>query len=259
MTLLERILSAKQRELELLSQKQAALTKELPAKDHSSGFEKALKRRAGESLRVIAECKKASPSRGLIRENYDPEKIASVYHSCGAAVISVLTESEFFQGDLAHIGQAAKCGLPILRKDFILSPLQLYQSKQAGAHAVLLIVRLLSLQTLKSLYKLACEIGLGVLVEVHNQAEAEAALDLPAKVIGINHRDLESLEMDLSVSTRLSPQIRKARSDTILVAESGVEDKNTQEKLKEHVDAVLVGTALMESKDIAKRWREIFG
>ena len=259
MSLLERILSAKQKEIELLSPNQAALSQDLPAKDRSIEFEKALRRSEGQPLRVIAECKKASPSKGLIREDYDPEKIASIYRSCGAVAVSVLTESEFFQGDIAHLAQAGKCGLPILRKDFILSPLQLYQAKHTGAHAVLLIVRLLSAQTLKSLYELACKIGLGVLVEVHNEREAESALDLPAKVVGINHRDLESLKMDMDLSTRLAPQIRKARPDTILVAESGIEDKSMQEKIQAHVDAVLAGTALMESSDIAKRWQEIFG
>lgn len=259
MALLERILIAKQKEIELLDQKQTALTEKLPAKDHSLEFVKALKRGTEEPLRIIAECKRASPSLGLIREDYDPKEIASVYRSCGAAALSVLTENEFFQGDIEHVEQAGKCGLPILRKDFILSPLQLYQSKQAGAHAVLLIARLLSEETLRSLYELACKIGLGVLVEVHTQAEVEVSLDLPAKVIGINHRDLESLEMDLNLSARLAPQIRKASPDTILVAESGIENKSIQKKLQEHVDAVLIGTALMESKDIVKRWQEIFG
>ena len=259
MSLLERILSAKQKEIEALLPEEALIKQDCPAENYSLKFEEALEPREGETLRVIAECKKASPSRGLICKNYDPEKIASLYRSCGAAAISVLTESTLFQGDCKHLAQAGKCGLPVLRKDFILSPLQLYQAKRGGAHAVLLIVRLLSPENLKSLYELAYEIGLGVLVEVHNEDEMELALELPAKVIGINHRDLESLEMDMDLSARLSPQIRKKNPGAIIVAESGLEEKKTLQKIQTYVDAVLIGTALMESEDIPKRYKEIFG
>ncbi len=254
MSLLQKIIDVKQDEVALLKKKSSSLKENLPQKKHSLTFSQALQPKHGghkTGLRIIAECKKASPSRGLLCEQYNPEKIASLYCSAGAAAISVLTDETFFQGKLTDLRLASKCGLPILRKDFIISPLQVYEAKHAGAAAILLIVRILSMQQLRELYEVAKKIELDVLVEVHNWAEAQMALDVNAQIIGINHRNLDTLSMDLSVTQNLAPELRKARPQSILVAESGVESRAAREKVEDHVDAILVGTALMTSSDPA--------
>ena len=258
MSLLEKILRAKQEEVILLEKDAYFLEKKQAPDNRILKFEQALRRKNKGPPQIIAESKKASPSRGLLSKEYDPEKIAAAYKNCGAAAVSVLTDTNFFQGSIKHLALARKCGLPILRKDFIISSLQIRQSKHAGADAVLLIARLLSPGKLKEFYSLAEKIGLGVLVEVHNEHEAERAIELQARVIGMNHRDLETLKMDTSLSLRLAPMLRQALPHSILVAESGMETRSDIEKIQEHADALLIGTSLMESPNIPKRWQELF-
>lgn len=252
--LLERIVKAKEREV-------AAITGD-PLNGRTllevPSFYKALKRPLGQPIRVIAECKKASPSRGLLRADYDPGRIAAEYARLGASAISVLTDRDFFQGDLSHIKEAAGCGLPIIRKDFIISELQIAEARVAGASAVLLIVRILSPVRLKALLDYAYSIGLDVLTEIHNEDEARLALEAGARIIGINHRDLDTLEMDLSLSGRIAPLIRGENSDIIIVAESGVESASGRKMMEPIADAILIGSALMESDDRASRWKDIF-
>ncbi len=263
MSLLKKILQIKEKEvLEIEKQVESLIdARELPQDDRSQKFPKALKQNKAErtSIAVIAECKKASPSSGLLRSQYEPEKIAASYKRCGAAALSVLTEREFFLGHISHLGLVKDIGLPVLRKDFLISPLQIYQSKLAGADAVLLIARLLSFDKLKELYELAREIALGVLLEVHSEEEIDMALELSAPIVGINHRNLESLKIDMSLSRRLIPYLRaRQNSDTIVVAESGIESSAARKELAPDIDAVLIGTAFMKSPNIALAWKEIF-
>ena len=265
-SLLDRIVSAKWEEIEVLEQNPAYQDSpsDYVAPSDVSGvhvqpnFAAALRRPAGSPIRVIAECKKASPSMGLIKPDYDPARIAITYRDCGAQALSVLTDRSFFQGCNADLMAARKAELPIIRKDFILSPLQIREAREIGASAILLIVRILSAQQLVELQHAAREWGLHALVEIHNEAEAEAAMQSGARIIGINHRDLDTLEMDLGLTARIAPQIRSARPDCILVGESGVESPGGLARVDPYVDAVLIGTALMKSADIAATWRTIF-
>lgn len=252
--LLERIVKTKEREVAAIS------TDPLTGNDlpEVPSFYRALLRQPGSPIRVIAESKKASPSKGLIRPHYDPEKIAAVYASLGASAVSVLTDREFFQGDLSHIKMAVRCGLPVIRKDFIISELQIAEARVAGASAVLLIVRILTPPRLKELLGYARSLGLDVLVEIHNENEAMTAMDAGARIIGINHRDLDTLKMDLTLSGRIAPMIRKKDPEIIIVAESGIESAKGRKMMDNIADAILIGSALMESSDPAAKWHEIF-
>ncbi len=252
--LLDRIVATKQKEVQSIDR--AILeTGELPA---IPSFYNALKRGSGEPLRVIAECKKASPTKGLIRADYIPGEIAKEYARLGASAISVLTDREYFQGDLAHILPVRESGLPVIRKDFIISPLQIKEARLAGASAVLLIVRILSKETLKTLLEYSHSQGLDVLVEVHNEAETRTALETGARIIGVNHRDLDTLKMDLTLSGRMGELIRKERADAIVVAESGIENRQGRMMMEDFADAILIGSALMESSNLDETWDRIF-
>ncbi len=222
-------------------------------------FESALRRPPGAPLRVIAECKKASPSMGRLRDQYDVAAIAREYAHCGANALSVLTDGQFFEGALSDLQTAISAApLPALRKDFIISAEQIEEARAAGASAVLLIVRILSPAQLGELLHASAHAGLAVLVEVHNEAEAETAAHSGATIIGINHRDLDSLQMDMSLTARLAPQLRRARPDAILIGESGVEDPEGLAAVTPYADAVLIGTAFMRSRSIAGVWARLF-
>ena len=213
----------------------------------------------GEGVKLIAEVKKASPSRGVIRAGFDPLKIAEIYAANGASAISVLTESKYFEGSLNHLRDIKAMlkdeGLPLLRKDFILDPYQIYQSRAYGADAVLLIVAILSPENLNELLLLSSGLGMSSIVEVHEEAELEIALKSGAKIIGINNRDLSSFEVDLATTKRLRPLIP---SEVVVISESGIKDRSDIEKLEGWgVDAVLVGEALMAAADIALKMREL--
>lgn len=194
--------------------------------------------------RVIAEFKRRSPSAGVLRAGADPADVARSYERHGAAALSILTDGPFFDGRLADLAAArAATHLPALRKDFLLDERDLCEARLAGADAALLIVRILDQPTLRALVRLADEIGLAVLVEVHAASEIDRALDAGARLIGVNHRDLDTLRMDLSLS-------REARSrvpaDAVLVAESGIRTSDDVARMREHgADAILVGEALL--------------
>ncbi|HBS04244.1 MAG TPA: indole-3-glycerol-phosphate synthase TrpC [Leptospiraceae bacterium] len=208
---------------------------------------------------IISESKKASPSMGLIRPDYDPASIAETYASLGASCISVLTDEEFFQGHLDHLKIARSAGIPVLRKDFLIHRLQIQQARAAGADSVLLIVRLLDDATLTELLDYARSMQMEPLVEVHSESEMIRACDCGARIIGINHRDLDTLEMDLSLSRRLAPELRKRNPDSVLIAESGIEKAETLEMMSEYADAFLIGTSLMRSPSIETAWKSLFG
>jgi len=212
----------------------------------------------GKHVRLIAEVKKASPSRGIIRSDFNPVDIALTYAGNGASAISVLTDSKYFQGSLDYLKDIQKSlgekGVPLLRKDFILDPYQVYESRAYGADAMLLIVAILNPEKLRQLLQLSHDLNMDSLVEVHNESELDNALDSEARVIGINNRDLRTFEVDLTTTERLRPLVPE---DRIVVSESGIKDRSDIEKLAGWgVDAVLIGESLMSAPDIAARMKE---
>jgi indole-3-glycerol phosphate synthase len=212
----------------------------------------------GDGIQLIAEVKKASPSRGIIRPDFDPVEIAKIYAGNGAAAVSVLTEALHFHGSLEHLKNIRKAlpdKLPLLRKDFIVDPYQIYESRAYGADSLLLIVAILEPEKLQELLGISHELNMSCLVEVHNEAEVEIALKSQAKIIGINNRDLNTFGVDLATTERLRPLIPP---DRIVVSESGIKERTDIEKLRRlGIDAVLIGESLMSAPDIAARMREL--
>jgi indole-3-glycerol phosphate synthase len=199
--------------------------------------------------RIIAEVKKASPSKGVIREDFDPMSIAQAYEKGGADSLSILTEPHFFQGDKEYLGMVRRyVSIPLLRKDFIVDKYQILEALAFGADYILLIAMALSRKELKELYEYARHLGLDVLVEVHNKTDLVKAIFAGAEIIGINHRNLESFEMDMRLSEKLIPLIPNGK---IIVAESGINDHETVVELnKIGADAFLVGEHFMRQDDI---------
>lgn len=218
-------------------------------------FEQALRTKG---LSYICECKKASPSKGVIAENFDYLQIAKEYESIGAQAISVLTEPEFFLGKDSYLQTIAQnVHLPCLRKDFVIDEYMIYQTKLLGAKAVLLIVSLLDETTLKKYLQLATSLGLDCLVEVHDEAEIEQALTCGAKIIGINNRNLRNFTVDLTHTLNLRRQIPK---EVLLVAESGIKNRQDIELLEQaKIDAVLIGETLMKDKNRALKLAQLRG
>jgi len=211
-------------------------------------------RRPGVSL--IAEVKRASPSKGLLCPNFDPVALAREYEANGAAAISVLTDRHFFQGCLDHLRAVRQnVGLPILRKDFVLDPYQVYEARAAGADAVLLIVATLSDDELQMLYQLIHALGMAALVEVHNESELKRALEIGPRIVGVNNRDLCTFRVDLGTTARLRPLVP---AGTILVAESGVHTPADVARLAAiGADAMLVGESLVRAGDVGAKVREL--
>jgi indole-3-glycerol phosphate synthase len=210
------------------------------------GFKQALLRNG--RLNVIAECKRRSPSRGVLRQHYEPAEIAAGYAQAGAAAVSVLTEPTFFDGSLEHlVAVRAAVTLPILRKDFIVDRYQLLEARAAGADAVLLIVAALSGAELCDLHASAIDAGLDVLVEVHQAAELAIALDAGAQIIGVNNRNLRTLAVDVDASTELIKAIPKG---VVSVVESGLKTRDDLERLRTSgYHAFLIGERLMTAND----------
>ena len=210
------------------------------------------------TISLIAEIKKASPSCGIIRQDFDPCEIARIYKESGAQAISVLTEEDYFLGDINYIDQVKKTvNLPILRKDFIIQPYQIYESRAFGCDALLLIVELLSQETLSEFLGLAKSLGLDCLVEVHTEKDLKKAIRVKADLIGINNRNLNTLEVDFKSTERLYPLIPREK---IVVVESGI--KTYQDILFLKVlgaRAVLIGEAFMRAVDIGAKIREVMG
>ena len=206
---------------------------------------------------VIAECKKASPSKGLIRENYDPANIAQSYEQGGASCLSVLTDQHYFQGSDRHLVAARRaCALPIIRKDFIIDPYQVYEARALGADCVLLIVACLDDATLEELAKLASGLGMDALIEVHDRTELERALRLRLRLIGINNRDLRRFVTNIDTKIGLLADVP---DDRIVVTESGIHSAADVEKLRGHgVNAFLVGEAFMRAPDPGEMLKQMF-
>lgn len=209
---------------------------------------------------LIAEVKKASPSAGIIREDFDPIYLAKVYEESGASAVSVLTDEKFFQGKLDHLKAAKESTtIPILRKDFIIDEAQVYESRIAGADALLLIARVLNDPELDQLIKLAEELGMQALVEVHSAEEVARVLKTKAKIIGINNRDLDTFEVDLQTTVNLIKKFPKLK-DRIVISESGILTCKHVETLKKAgVDGVLIGESLLRSKNIPAKIGELIG
>jgi len=210
----------------------------------------------GNHIRLIAEVKQTSPSRGMLRPNFDPIELAQTYAEGGAAAISVLTEANYFTGSIEHL-EAIKevVQLPLLRKDFIFDPYQVYESRAFGADALLLVAAILSQRELKELIILSHSLGLKCLVEVHNKSEMERAIISEAEIIGINNRDLNTFAVDINTTRRLRPLVPEEK---IVVSESGIKSKRDIEKLENwRVDAVLVGEALVTANDVRAKMKEL--
>ncbi len=264
--ILDKIIADKRAEVEV--RRSQTSVEELKAHIRSLGkcrnFYKAVTRPNRRGINVIAEVKKASPSAGVIREDFDPVAIARTYKKCGADAISVLTDEKYFQGRLEYINRIKETvDLPILRKDFIIDLWQVYESRAAGADAILLIAEALKPGKLMDLMIGAAELTLTVLLEVHRAdtlLAVRSLLGFPKKgysVLGINNRDIATMEVDLNTTSRLAELLDNKNE---LVAESGIKTRADVEKLKSiGVRAVLIGQVLCESADIEEKFAELFG
>ena len=256
--ILDQIVEKKRERLSRSKQEEPLSSLEERAKDTSLPLDfSGTLRRPG--VRLIAETKKASPSKGLLHENYDPVSLAQTYAENGAAAVSVLTEVDHFQGSLAHLeavkDSVREAGLPVLRKDFIFDPYQVVEARARGADAILLIVAMLDTAQIRDLLGVAQSLQVQALVEVHSEDELEMALEADAEIIGINHRDLKTFQTDVTLSQRLRPLIPEGK---VVVAESGISSREDVVRLKEsRIDAVLVGEALVTASDVAAKVREL--
>jgi indole-3-glycerol phosphate synthase len=253
-TILDKIVADKKEEVKRAkSSTPLAALKERIGKRKPRDFAVALR---GKGLKLIAEVKKASPSKGVLCPDFKPVELAQTYERNSAVAISVLTESKYFQGSLEHLTAIhEKVDIPLLRKDFIFDEYQIYESVAYGADAVLLITATLEKETLEAFLKLGESLKLDCLVEVHNEEELTQALLAGAKIIGINNRDLNTFKTDINTTRRLRMLIPE---DTIVVSESGINNRDDIKKMKEcKVDAVLVGEALVTAKDIPAKMKEL--
>ena len=260
--ILDEILAHKKQEVE--SARRMAPLADLKARvadleDQPRGFLRALRASHGSGwTTVIAEVKKGSPSKGVIRADFDPVEIAQTYEACGAVCLSVLTDERFFLGHLRYLGAIREqVRLPLLRKDFLYDSYQVWEARAAGADAVLLIAAALGLSEIQDLTAQARELGLDVLLEVHDEAELETALQTPVELIGINNRDLRTFVTDLGITERLASRIP---ADRMVVSESGIRDRKDILRLqKAGAHAFLVGESLMRESDFGAKLRELIG
>lgn len=259
--ILQRILAVKAQEISAaqarmsLAQMQAAAWATMPTRDFAGALRSRIM--AGKPA-VIAEVKKASPSKGVLREQFDPAAIAATYERHGATCLSVLTDSQFFQGGLDDLKAArSACGLPVLRKDFMMDPYQVYEARAAGADCILLIVAALDAGRMHELEATAHELGMSVLVEVHDAAELDAALKLKTPLIGVNNRNLRTFETTLETTLELLQNIPAER---LVITESGILKPQDVEKMRSHaVHGFLVGEAFMRAADPGAELERLFG
>ena len=253
--MLNRIVDTKRKEVEQRKKELpvSVLKDRIARQEAPRDFAAALKT---DDVRLIAEVKRASPSKGLLCPDFDPVSLAITYARGGAAAISVLTEVNYFQGSLDHLAAIRQgVDVPLLRKDFIFDPYQVYESRACGADAFLLIAAILSRGQLAELVSLGHSLGMSCLVEVHNEDEVESALPSGARIIGINNRDLTTFHVDLNATRRLRPCIPQ---DHIVISESGINSRQDVARVKEWgVNAVLVGEALVTASDIPAKMREL--
>ncbi|OGI54191.1 MAG: indole-3-glycerol-phosphate synthase [Candidatus Muproteobacteria bacterium RIFCSPHIGHO2_02_FULL_60_13] len=258
--ILRRILARKAEEVAERARRASLeeLKKRLANAPAPRGFLKAIRSRIATGRpAVIAEIKKASPSKGLLREDFRPAEIAQSYERHGATCLSVLTDVGFFQGADEHLQQArAACALPVLRKDFTIDAYQVYEARVIGADAILLIVAALEDSRMRELAVIAAELGMDVLVEVHDEAELERALALDAPLIGINNRDLRTFRTTLETTSGL---LKKIPPDRVVVTESGIGTPGDVALLRaQGVNAFLVGEAFMKADDPGMKLQELF-
>lgn len=263
--ILEKIVATKKNEVErnlkqlsLENQREKAHANNQDAILKPRGFIRAIEQKiAAGKAGVITEIKKASPSKGILREHFVPAEIAQSYEKHGAACLSVLTDIEYFQGCNAYLQDArAACRIPVLRKDFTIDPYQIYEARAIGADAILLIVACLELNQMKELEACAHELGLDVLVEVHNAAELDQALELKTPLLGINNRNLKTFDVTLQTTLSL---LSSVPSNKTLVTESGILGRADVQLMREHdVNAFLVGEAFMRSADPGLALSELF-
>jgi indole-3-glycerol phosphate synthase len=211
---------------------------------------------AAPGIRIIAEIKKASPSAGVIRSDFDPVKIAQIYEENGAAALSILTDEHFFQGSLDQLEKIrASVKIPLLRKDFTFDEYQIYEARAAGADAVLLIVRILQGAQMKDYIALVSELGMAALAEVHDEEEMKRAKEIRARLIGINNRDLDTFKVDLETTVKLA---KEAPREAVLVSESGISTRDHIKRLKDcGVHAFLIGESLLREKDPGEKLTEL--
>jgi indole-3-glycerol phosphate synthase len=259
-TVLKKIIARKHEEVAERRQRVpfAELEKRASAQSPAREFVEAVAARVEKSQpAVIAEVKKASPSKGVIRANFDPAAIAASYEHAGAVCLSVLTDIDFFQGSDAYLQAArAACKLPVLRKDFTIDPYQVVEARALGADCILLIAAVLSDDQLDELSDVALQWGLDVLVEVHNRDELERAIPLGNRLLGINNRDLHTFETVLQTTLDLLDDLP---DDMIVVSESGIHSRDDVALLRQHgVNAFLVGEAFMRASDPGKELQRLF-
>ena len=257
--ILEKILATKRAELaNITNERRLAVIEAAEAMGQPRPFRSVLARPAGAPMRVIAEIKRASPSAGAIRPGADPAEIAREYAAAGATAISVLTDKQFFDGDLAYLGVARRaCSLPLLRKDFIIDPLQIAEARAAGADAVLLIAAAFPAGDvrLSDCVLVAAGLGLDVLVEVHDERELDQALAARVQLIGVNHRNLRTFEIDMTLTERIA---KRVPAGTVLVAESGIKTSADVRRLGDAgAHAVLVGEQLMRAPSPGAALKEL--
>jgi len=222
------------------------------------GFVKAIETQLSKNkAAVIAEIKKASPSKGVIRENFNPKEIAISYEKGGATCLSVLTDEKYFKGHADYLREArAACSLPVLRKDFMVDPYQIYEARAMGADCILIIVAALPLDLMQELEAITHSLGMNVLVEVHNQEELDLALELKTNLLGINNRNLKTFDVSLQTTFDL---IENISADKIIVTESGIFSSNDVKSMQDHhVNAFLIGETFMRESDPGNSLKTLF-
>lgn len=253
---LKKILKVKRERIETQKRKvsKEQLIKKLKSPFKKRDFKLSISR--PDRIALIAEVKKASPSRGIIRRNFNPLLIAQTFEANGADAISVLTEERFFQGRLTYLSDIKReVSVPILRKDFLIDEYQIYESKVNGADAILLIARLLSEKELSGYLTLAFKLDMDVVLEVHSEQDLNKALSVNAPIVGINNRDLDTLKLDLNTSERLMKFVPK---DKFVIVESGITSHHEVLRLKQFgINAVLIGEAFIAAEDIPKKMKEV--
>ena len=258
--ILDKILDTKRIEVAVAQKREpiSELKKRIIDLAPTRGFAERLRRTSKNGTAIIAEVKKGSPSKGIIRPDFDPVAIARSYEQGGASCLSVLTDEQYFYGSLDYLGQIrAEVDLPLLRKDFMIDPYQVLQARVAGADAILLIAAAIDDMTLRKLAELAGELQLDTLLEVHNAEELERALQLPVDLIGINNRNLQTFVTDLAVTEQLAEQIS---AHQLAVAESGIHDRADIERLQSAgAGAFLIGESLMREADIEAKLAALLG
>jgi indole-3-glycerol phosphate synthase len=256
--ILQTIVAAKKKEVENAIRERPLrdLMKQADASEPARDFIAPLS--GGPPISLIAEVKRASPSKGMIREDFDPVEIAKSYEAAGASCISVLTDEQYFKGALEYLSAVSEAvSIPVLRKDFIVHPYQIFEARVAGADAVLLIAECLNRQELRGLYQLVRELGMVALIELYNPQNLDNVLNTGTELIGVNNRNLNTFDVDLEHTLRLRKQIP---DDKVLVGESGIMSREDALKLQDGgVDAMLVGESLMRQDDIKAATAALLG